>query len=300
MPFESSNLKIALIGFGEAAQAFCKGWGPELTNTIKAYDIKCHKNDAEEQLSADYASFGIEGCANVTDCISDADIIFSLVTADQAFVAGENGSKNIPKNCFYFDCNSCAPDTKRKISLLIANAGGRYVDVAVMAPVYPTLHKVPLLICGPHANEAKLEFLKLGMSAEFVAGDIGKASSIKMVRSIMMKGLEALVAECVLAGRKAGIEDIVLDTLEKTYPGFNWKERSTNMLERIMAHGPRRAAEMREVALTVKQLGLDNAMSSATIGWQQTIGDLGLPAGEDVLSDRADAIIAALAEREKK
>ncbi len=298
MPIEPINSQIALIGFGEAAQAFCKGWGLELTATIKAYDIKHHQKETEEQLSADYASFGIEGYTNVTDCISDAKIIFSLVTADQAFVAGENASKSIPKYCFFFDCNSCAPETKRAISSLIENAGGRYVDVAVMAPVYPALHKVPLLICGPHADDAKLEFSRLGMSAEHVAGEIGKASSIKMIRSIMMKGLEALIAECVLAGRKAGVEDVVLDTLEKTYPGFNWRERAAYMLERIMVHGPRRAAEMREVALTVKQLGLDNVMSNATINWQQSIGDLGLPAGEDVLSDRADAILAALEERE--
>ena len=291
--------QISLIGFGEAAQAFCKGWGHQTAGALKAYDIKCHQKDAEEQLKADYASFGVEGCADVTDCISETEIVFSLVTADQAFVAGKNASKHIPKDCIYFDCNSCAPDTKRAISSLIENAGGRYVDVAVMAPVYPALHKVPLLICGPHTNEAKLEFSKIEMKAEIVAGEIGKASSIKMVRSVMVKGLEALVAECVLAGRKAGVEDVVLDTLEKSYPGFNWKERAAYMMERMMVHGPRRAAEMREVSLTVKQLGLDNAMSNATVKWQQSIGNLGLDPSENNYTDRADAIIAALAKRDQ-
>ena len=290
--------QISLIGFGEAAQAFCKGWGQEVSGAVKAYDIKCRNGDTEEQLKADYASFGVESCANIANCISEAVIIFSLVTADQAFIAGELASKHISKNCFYFDCNSCAPDTKRAISSLIENAGGRFVDVAVMAPVCPALHKVPLLICGPNASEANLEFSKLSMKAEIVAGDIGKASSIKMVRSIMVKGLEALVAECVLAGRKAGVEDVVLDTLEKSYPGFNWKERAAYMMERMMVHGPRRAAEMREVALTVQQLGLDNSMSNATANWQQSIGDLGLDPGKDNYTDRTDAIIVALAETE--
>lgn len=288
--------KISLIGFGEAAQAFCKGWGPESSSAIKAFDIKCHQTETKERLNADYTLFGVEGRSNIADCLSDATMVFSLVTADQALAAGENASKHISENCLYFDCNSCAPDTKRAISLLIEEAGGRYVDVAVMAPVYPALHKVPLLICGPHANEASIELSQLNMKLEIVDGDIGRASSIKMVRSIMVKGLEALVAECVLAGRKAGVEDIVLDTLEKSYPGFDWKVRSAYMLERIMVHGPRRAAEMREVALTVKQLGLDNAMSNATVNWQQSIGELGLEPGENNYTDRADAIIAALSE----
>ena len=291
--------QISLIGFGEAAQAFCKGWGLKTTGTIKAYDIKCHQMESKRLLNVDFTSFGVEGCANILGCISEATIVFSLVTADQALVAGENASKCIPKNCFYFDCNSCAPDTKRAISSLVENAGGRYVDVAVMAPVYPELHKVPLLICGRHAKEAKLEFSKLDMKAKIVAGEIGKASSIKMIRSIMVKGLEALVAECVLSGRKAGIEDVVLDTLEKTYPGFNWRERASYMLERMMVHGPRRAAEMREVALTVKQLGLDNELSNATANWQQSIGELGLDPGTNNYTDRADAIIAALAKRKQ-
>jgi len=88
----------------------------------------------------------------------------------------------------------------------------------------------------------------------------------------------------------------VLETLYKTYPGFGWHERASYMLERMMVHGPRRAAEMREVALTVEQLGLNNSMSKATADWQQKIGALGLPAGDDNLADRADAVLAALKE----
>ena len=77
-----------------------------------------------------------------------------------------------------------------------------------------------------------------------------------MIRSMMMKGLEALVCECVFAGRKAGVIETVLDSLDDTYPGFDWKKRAAYMLERVMTHGVRRAAEMREVALTVDLLGL--------------------------------------------
>jgi 3-hydroxyisobutyrate dehydrogenase-like beta-hydroxyacid dehydrogenase len=137
----------------------------------------------------------------------------------------------------------------------------------------------------------------LGMIAELVEGGIGAASSIKMVRSIMIKGLEALIAECVLAGHKAGVTDTVLASLEQTYPGFGWQDRAAYVFERMMVHGQRRAAEMREVALMVDQLGLDSAMSRASADWQQSIGELRLKAGEDSCQLRAQAILDALAAR---
>jgi hypothetical protein len=117
-----------------------------------------------------------------------------------------------------------------------------------------------------------------------------------MIRSIMMKGLEALVCECVLAGRKAGVIETVLDSLDDTYPGFNWGKRSAYMLERVMTHGVRRAAEMREVALTVDLLGLNGAMSRASVGWEQTIGELDLRSTAAEAADYrilADAILVA-------
>ena len=132
------------------------------------------------------------------------------------------------------------------------------------------------------------------MSAAEYEGPVGAASSVKMIRSIMMKGLEALVCECVLAGQKAGVIETVLDSLDDTYPGFDWKKRSAYMLERMMTHGVRRAAEMREVALTVDLLGSTGAMSRASVGWQQRIGELGLRASPEDVPDYvlADRILA--------
>jgi hypothetical protein len=138
------------------------------------------------------------------------------------------------------------------------------------------------------------------MSATIHNGPVGAASAVKMIRSVMMKGLEALVCECVLAGRKAGVIEAVLDSLDDTYPGFDWKSRSAYMLERVMTHGVRRAAEMREVALTVDLLGLKGEMSRASVGWEQTIGELGLRADAAEAGDYrvlADRILAALAAR---
>jgi 3-hydroxyisobutyrate dehydrogenase-like beta-hydroxyacid dehydrogenase len=292
---------IAFIGFGEAAEAFLKGWRmePGFSARIAAYDIKTDSADSEvrEAKRADYARAKILGAATAPEAVAGAEAVFSLVTADQAHEAAVAALPGLASGAFFFDCDSCAPQTKERTAQEVDAAGARYVDVAVMAPVHPRLHRTPLLISGPHAEAAAPVLAALGMAAEIHDGPVGSASAIKMIRSIMMKGLEALVCECVLAGTKAGVIGAVLDSLDDTYPGFDWKRRSAYMLERVMTHGIRRAAEMREVALTVDLLGVDGGMSKASVGWQQAIGELKLRATAEEAADYralADRILARL------
>jgi len=291
---------LAFVGFGEAASAFYEGWRSVRPATrARAFDIKTDSRDETVRAGkwADYERADAEGAGTLAEALAEAGAVFSLVTADQAHVAARNAAGAIAEGAFFFDCNSCSPGAKQKSAALIEKAGGRYVDVAVMLPVHPRLNRTPLLVSGPHA-EAALPLLKdLDMAATLVAGTVGAASAIKMTRSIVVKGLEALAVECVLAGRKAGIDDVVIASLEETYPGFGWKERAAYMLERVMTHGVRRAAEMREVARTVAEWDLQPAMSSATIHWQQQVGELGLKAadiGETDYRALADAILARL------
>lgn len=294
-------MRVAFIGFGEAANAFVSGWrdaGIASTLTIRAYDIKTDHPDAAiaNAKRADYARAGIDGAASLGDALRDAALVISMVTASEANKAARAAATCIAPQAFYLDCNSCAPGTKRASAQILTQSSARYVDVAVMAPVYPKLHRTPLLVSGPHAETAIPLMQQLGFDSKIIDGDIGAASSIKMVRSIMIKGLEALVMECMLAGRKAGVDSIVLDSLEASFPGFNWRDKAAYMMERVMTHGIRRAEELREVAKTVEELGLDADMSHAIVDWQQRIGELGLKSmdtGADY-AERADAILSRL------
>jgi len=304
MPQSISAGAIAFIGFGEAARAFLDGWRtvPGFAARVSAYDIKTDSPDPVVRAGkrADYVAANVIGASTASGAVAGAEAIFSVVTADQAHEAAVAALPGVEKGAFFFDCDSCAPQTKERTAKEVDAAGGRYVDVAVMAPVHPCLHRTPLLISSPHAKDAAPVLTALGMAVEIHEGPVGSASAIKMVRSIMMKGLEALVCECVLAGRKAGVVETVLDSLDDTYPGFDWKRRSAYMLERVMTHGVRRAAEMREVALTVDLLGLDGAMSRASVGWQQAVGDLGLGSSAEEAADYralADRILARLDEK---
>ena len=298
---DSTIGSIAFLGFGEAARAFLDGWRtePDLKGRICAYDIQTDSPDPQVRTAkrADYAAAQVLGASNAAEAVVGAEAVFSVVTADQAHEAAMAAMPGLAKGALFFDCDSCAPQTKSLTAQDLEAAGGRYVDVAVMAPVHPRLHQTPLLISGPHVEAAASTLAALGMRAEIHEGPVGAASAVKMIRSIMMKGLEALVCECVLAGRKAGVVETVLDSLDDTYPGFDWRKRSAYMLERVMTHGVRRAAEMREAALTVDLLGLKGEMSRACVGWQQAIGELGLRANESEIADYrvlADRILTAL------
>jgi 3-hydroxyisobutyrate dehydrogenase-like beta-hydroxyacid dehydrogenase len=243
---------LSIIGFGEAGQAFAQaaGW----RGCAHVYDVQAH-------LAATYAAIGVAGYQNSADALNEASLVLSLVTADQALIAAEDVAKHIAAGALYFDMNSVAPDTKREAARLIEAAGGRYVDVAIMAPVDPARLNVPLLVSGPHAEGGAAALATLGFTNVAVAaGDVGRASSIKMIRSIMIKGQEALTAEMMLAARQADVVDEVLSSL-----GDGWRERAAYNLERMTTHGKRRAAEMEEAAKTLVALGVDPLMTRGTV-----------------------------------
>lgn len=291
---KSTPTKIAFVGFGEAAKAFLSGWGDLRPETVTAYDVKSDLVDAEAYLIAEYQAFGVAGASTMGGALEGADTIFSVVTADQAFNAARAASDSLGDSPFWFDCNSCAPDTKRRAAVAIEKAGGRYVDVAVMAPVYPKQHKVPFLVSGPHSEAASQVLLTLGMCPQVVGHEVGQASAIKMMRSVMVKGMEALFAECFIAARRAGVEEQVLASLMASNPEIKWPIQGAYNLERMIVHGERRAAEMREVALTIRDLGLPNSMSEATANWQDLIAKQGVEVAEDDFKSRLDSLLEHL------
>ena len=210
---------IAFIGMGEAGSAIVSGWGERRAQAIRAYDIKSDCPATAGAMAARYQGLGITGCASPAAAMAGAGIVFCTVTADQAVVAAKAAAPHLAPGAFWCDLNSCAPSSKRRAAEVIEAAGGRYVDVAVMAAVHPKRNMTPLLISGPHAEAVAPILSDLPMAPRVVAGEVGAASSIKMIRSVMVKGLEALTAECVLAAVAAGVEDEVLGSLMRQPPG---------------------------------------------------------------------------------
>lgn len=276
------------IGFGEAAQAFVSGWGGA-AGALAAHDIKLDDPAQAPTVLAACAALSVTPAATPA-ALSDCDLVLCLVTADQALAAAR-AAPTLGPGTLWLDGNSCSPGTKTQAAAII---GDGYVDMAIMAPVHPARHRTPVLLSGPRAEEAATRLRALDMVAS-VAGDrVGIASTIKMLRSVIVKGIEALTAESFLAARRAGVDGQVLASLLASDPGIDWPKRGAYNLERMLSHGPRRAAEMREVGATLRELGLPDDMSRATADWQDRLGALALDPGPDVLGPRSDRILSAL------
>ena len=281
---------IALIGFGEAGRTFAAGWGSGAAPDLRACDLRA----AEPGLQEAARAAGITCHSHPGPALAGAAVAFCLVTADQALAAARAAADVLPAGLLWLDGNSCAPGTKRRAAAVIEAVGGHYVDLAVMAPVAVRGHRTPCLLAGPQAVAAAEALAPLGMDLRVVGSRVGDASAIKMLRSVMIKGFEALTAECLLAARRAGVEGEVLASLQASDPGWNWQARGAYNLERMLAHGTRRAAEMREVVRTLADLGLPARMSAAAAEWQDQLAALHVAPGPDDLASRADRILAAL------
>ncbi|MBS0283497.1 MAG: NAD(P)-dependent oxidoreductase [Proteobacteria bacterium] len=285
-------VKVAFIGLGEAGTAFAPANTPS-----RGYDRKLDDCAARPAKLADFAAAGIAPTDSNAAAVADAPLILSLVTADQALAAAEATARSIAAGALYCDMNSVAPDTKRAADALIEAAGGRYADVAVMAPVNPARHATPLLVSGPHAADAAAALRSIGFTkVEVVEGPVGAASAIKMIRSVMVKGIEALSAECFLAAHAAGVSDAVIASLDASWPGADWRRRADYNLDRMLVHGLRRAAEMEEVVKTLDALGTGSAMTRGTVQRQRAIGARRLPSPDGleaktalILAHKADA-----------
>ena len=294
---DTANSKLTLLGFGEAGQYFSKEMrSSRPVLAIRGFDRKTNRPDKAAFMHNAYKVNHVDGCDTIGAALAGAGVILSLVTADQALaVATEAASTGrLSKGALYFDGNSCAPEHKRAASRLIEAAGGRYVDMAIMAPVGGTLDALPVLISGPHTEAAYSGLTSLGLSPRTAGDQVGRASTIKMLRSVVIKGLEALMLESLLAARAAGVEDEVITSLDASFPGHDWRNRATYAFERVTTHGIRRAEEMRAAAQTLADMGLPGDMAKACVSWQDRVGSLGLDPQEPVFATRADAILGAV------
>ncbi len=256
---------LAIIGFGEAGASFAGAMSCAASGAPRAYDLKTEDADVRESMLETMAKQGAEACHSAAEALADAEIVFSLVTASSALQAAIDDAPFLAPGALWIDMNSVAPDTKCRAATVIEAAGGRYVDAAVMAPVLPAALAVPLLLSGAHTVEAAHSLANLGFSNVTLAGEaIGRASTIKMLRSVMIKGIEALTAEMMLAARKAGVVDQVLVSLAD-----DWPHRAEYNLERMAMHGLRRAVEMEEAAKTLEALGIEPLLTRGTIIRQQ-------------------------------
>jgi len=273
-----TDARIAFIGFGEAAQAFTSGWRTRGPVSVAAYDILFDDPRHAEAKLAECRALGVLPLDGAAEAAAWADLVISAVTADQVIAAADSALPGVRPGLLYLDINSAAPFRKADAAERVAARGAGTVDVAVMAPVHPRRHETPLLISGPAAAEAAPVLTALGMKFEVVSDRTGDASTVKMIRSVAIKGFESVTMECVTAAVKLGIEDRIIPSVTASLSNIDFAALADHVMERVVVHGKRRAAEMREVAATLEHAGVSGFLPAATAAHQQWVTDLNVRA----------------------
>jgi len=266
--------RFALIGFGEAGSIL----GEDLVRAgrdVITYDILLDAPATRARLIERACKVGVRVADGLAQAMDGAQIVISAVTASSSADVATGASKYLRAGQVMLDINSVSPARKLANAKLVEPSGAHYVEAAVMAPLPPQRLKVPMLLGGTHAARLVEPLNALGMNTRAIADRIGVASAVKMCRSVVIKGLESLALESMMAARRFGAEGEVLESLRETFPHMGWTEKLPDyLISRVAEHGRRRAAEMREVARTLQDIGLEPTMAGATAQRQDALIDV--------------------------
>jgi 3-hydroxyisobutyrate dehydrogenase-like beta-hydroxyacid dehydrogenase len=283
-PLDPLAWRIGFVGYGEVGRILSEDLRAQGCS-VSAYDLKLG-GPQSLPLETHAATHGVTLAASAQALAGTVDLIISAVTASQAVEVARACAPGLAAGTFFLDFNSASPGAKQEAGTIIEAAGGRYVEGAVMTSLPPYRIRVPLLLGGPRAGELEPHLKALGFDAKAVSDRLGVASATKMCRSVMIKGLEAMVIESFTTARAYGVEREVLASLAETFPGIDWEKQGDYFFMRVIQHGRRRAEEMREVAQTVREAGLEPWSASGTAERQAWMADL---ADEALFGERAKA-----------
>ncbi|MDB6106552.1 MAG: NAD(P)-dependent oxidoreductase [Gammaproteobacteria bacterium] len=265
--------KFALIGFGEAGSIL----GEDLAaagRDVVMYDILLDAPASREAMLARARRAHVRAAGTFEEAVAGVQVVICAVTASSSADVAGKAAKSLRAGQVLLDINSVSPAKKLSNAALVEAAGADYVEAAVMAPVPPQRLQVPMLLGGKRAGALAVELRNVGMNTTALSEQIGVASAVKMCRSIVIKGLEALTVESMLAARQFGAEREVLESLNGTFPSMGWTGPLPDYLvSRAAEHGRRRAAEMREVARTLQDVDVEPTMALATAARQDWLID---------------------------
>jgi 3-hydroxyisobutyrate dehydrogenase-like beta-hydroxyacid dehydrogenase len=254
-------VRVALIGYGEVGQILGAELSARGVARVRAFDILFGDPQRGVPLRERAQHDKVELTASAGAAVEDAHLVIAAVTADRTRDAALSVAGALRNGAFYVDVNSASPGTKSNCAAAVNGAGARYVEMAVMTSVPPHGIRTPMLAGGPHAAAVLPLLEALGFRVQHSSDRYGVASATKMCRSVIIKGMEALVIESFLAARRYGVEQEVLASLAETFPGMDWERNGDHFWSRVVQHGRRRAEEMREAAATVREAGIEPLMT---------------------------------------
>ena len=283
---------IGFLGFGEVASTFSQALRTGDARVL-AYDVLLDHPGGRERLVARGAGEPPE-LLPLSALLAQADVVLSTVTTDVALSAARDCVPMMRARQVYIDLNATSPSVKRDIGAVVAASDADFLEGAILPAVGVMGAKSKILLCGARAAELAATLSQLGLNAHAYGAEIGRASSFKMLRSVFSKGLEALLVECLLAGRRAGVEADLWQEIVATIDAAPFDQVGGNWVRtHATAHG-RRYHEMVQVQGVLRELGVDAPMTAATVTLFERSTRLALKDGFSAPPQRAGDVTAAL------
>jgi len=289
--------RVALVGLGEVGRTFAEDLRAAGLRDITVWDTAFV--DPASPASRNAAELKLAPAGSSAAAVRGADLVVSAVTAAQCVAAAETAAASLADETWFFDLNSASPGHKRSAAAAIEAGGGRYVEAALMSPIGPNRLRSPFLLGGPHAAAFSVVAPVFGLgSVTVVSDEVGRAAATKLCRSVIVKGLESLLTESLLAARVHGVEREVLESLPNILPPADWDAVAGYFISRSLQHGKRRSEEMQEAAATVAEAGIDPWMSAAAVERQRWAAQFPHAADAGTTIGMVDAVLAALRDDE--
>jgi len=292
---------IALLGFGEAGSAIARGlcaeagWrgvakpGDNAPRRVIAIDTALDKDARGTALGKEARKLDVAIAANYTSALGEADLVICAVQGEHALGAARSAAPLLKKGAHYLDLCTVTGKMADEDRAEIETGSGRYIDVAVMGGFFKQGIKAPMLVAGAGVEPVVAWMNENGFAATVLGPRPGSASSVKMVRSVLMKGLEALGVEALVTAERQGILEEVLDCLSDV-DLVPFREHLASLVQTHVVHARRRWEEMSLVVQTLRETGVEPKMTVTT---EQTLGrsvEAGIAPADGKVPSLADAL----------
>ncbi|SAI70435.1 Prephenate dehydrogenase [Bordetella ansorpii] len=243
-------MKIALIGCGEVGHCYALAWRAAGHSIIGIGELR---QDAEMQARAREHGAALHGASGAW--LADADLVVSAVFGHAALAVARDALPHLRKDAAYADFTTASAADMRTASQEAARLNVPFTDVAIMGAIILLGARTPLLCAGVGAQAVAGFAQSCGAPAQAIDGEAGDAVRLKLLRSIMTKGMESLAVECLVAAESMGLRPALYDVLsdmDKT-PLTTFAD---SFVRSHVLHAPRRLAEVREAREQLIDAGL--------------------------------------------
>lgn len=275
---QGKQIKLGLIGFGEVGSTLGRGFRDEGLIEIAAYDKYAFDGPFSELIQSRAEKANVPLVRSPQELVAQSELIIGVTPGSASVESAQAFAPHLTAAHLFVDFASTTPKVKQTVGAVLKESGVQIADASIMGTPHTDGHRLPILASGP-AAQAFLDVMNpWGLKIEYVAGELGAASGIKIMRSVIAKGLEALLVECMLGARRYGIDQAVLASFDKFMATRSFTSMANFLITTGSIHAERRSHEAEMSADALIEAGVDPIMTRATVERLAWVNDLGTKA----------------------